>query len=291
MELAPPRSNIELRARGDEQIVVLAFPYDARVVHVVRGIPGRRFDWDRREWWAPLDDWVGVHVADVIERFPELSASGEVLRWLAAIERRWVGNVGAVRYDGRGWWTLSTRAGAPPPELLEGSIARGNGVVLAPLTRAGAEVLAEQDAIRIEAGARRCLEALLSGVGDPPPARLTAVRTFDGERLRLDVLWDPDAGKAFAKLPGGDERSRTLPIDPWIVEPLDAFLATFGVSVDAAGREVLDALRAEHAAAVGEIRRSRATAGEPIEAVAAVLGGELAPFQWACVRLACGFLT
>ncbi|MBW3654138.1 MAG: DEAD/DEAH box helicase [Actinobacteria bacterium] len=286
MELAPHAPNVELRDQGDEQIVVLAFPYDARIVHVVRAIPGRRFDWDRREWWAPVDDWVGVHVADVIERFPELSASDEVRAWLAAIERRWVGNVGAVRYDGRGWWTLWTRAGSAPDELLAGSIARPDGVVLAPLTRAGAEALAEQDAVRLEPGARRCVEALLSGVAEPPPARLTAARTFDGERLRLDVLWDPDAGKAFSRLPGGDERSRTLPIDPWIVEPLDAFLAAFGVAVDASAALVLDGLRAEHAAAVGQIRRSRATSGEPIAEVAAVLGGELAPFQWAGVRYA-----
>jgi len=286
MELAPHAPNVELRGERDEQIVVLAFPYDARIVHVVRGIPGRRFDWDRREWWAPVDDWVGVHVADVIERFPDLSASAEVLAWLAAIERRWVGSVGAVRYDGRGWWTLSTRAGSPPAQLLAGSVARDDGTVLAPLTLAGAEALAEQDAVRLQAGARRCVEALLSGVADPPPARLTAARTFDGERLRLDVLWDPDAGKAFTKLPGGDEHSGTLPIDPWIVEPLDAFLARFGVAIDVAGAEVLDALRREHAAAVGEIKRSRAVSGEPIDAVAAVLGGELAPFQWAGVRYA-----
>ena len=286
MELAPHAPNVDLRDHADGQIVVLAFPYDARIVHVVRGIPGRRFDWDRREWWALVDDWVGVHVADVIERFPELTASEEVVAWLAAIERRWVGSVGAERYDGRGWWTLSSRAGTPPPELLEGSITRDDGVVLAPLTRAGAAVLADQDVVRLQAGARRCVDALLSGDDDPPPARLTAARTFDGERLRLDVLWDADCGRAFGKLPGGDERSRTLPIDPWIVEPLDAFIATWAVEVDGSGALVLDALRAEHAAAVSEIRRSRATTGEPIEEVAAVLGGELAPFQWAGVRYA-----
>ncbi len=285
MQLAPPRPNVELRDHGDERIVVLAFPYDARIVHVVRGIPGRRFDWDRREWWAPIDDWVGVHVAEVIERFPDLSASADVLAWLASIERRWVGGVGAVRHDGRGWWLLSTRAGSPPAELLDGSVAREDGGVLAPLSRAGAAVLADQDAVRLEAGARRCVEALLSGV-DPPPARLTAARTFDGERLRLDVLWDHDAGVAFGKLPGAEARSRTLPIDPWIVEPLDAYLARFAVHVDVAGAEVLDALRAEHAEALGAIRRSRAAEGDPIPAVAAVLGGELAPFQWAGVRYA-----
>ncbi len=286
MELLPQAPNVELRGSDEQQIVVLAFPYDASIVNLVRGIPGRRFDWDRREWWAPVDDWVGVHVAGVIERFPELSPSDEVVRWLAAIERRWVGVVGATRYDGRGWWTLSTRAGGPPAELLEGSATRpGDGVLLAPLTRAGAEALAAQETLRIDAGARRCVEALLSGV-EPPPARLTAARTFDGERLRLDVLWDGDAGAAFSKLPGAEARSRTLPIDPWIVEPLDAFLATFGVVVDAAGALALDALRDEHAAAIATIRRSRAVDGEPLAPVAAVLGGELAPFQWAAVRYA-----
>ena len=285
MELLPQPPNVELRGSGDEQIVVLAFPYDASIVNVVRGIPGRRFDWDRREWWAPADDWVGVHVLGVIDRFPDLTASDEVVEWLAAIERRWIGVVGATRYDGRGWWTLSTRAGGPPAELLEGSITRADGALLAPLTRAGAEALAEQETLRIDAGARRCVEALLSDV-EPPPARLTAARTFDGERLRLDVLWDGDAGAAFGKLPGADARSRTLPIDPWIVEPLDAFLATFGVVVDGAGELALGALREEHAAAIATIRRSRAVSGEPLAVVAGVLGGELAPFQWAAVRYA-----
>jgi len=285
MELVPTTPNIELRGSGEEQIVVLAFPYDATIVNLVRGIPGRRFDWDAREWWAPVDDWVGVHVAGVLERFPDLLPSPEVVAWLTAIDKRWVGVVGATRYDGRGWWTLATRAGTPPQELLEGSVTRADGALLAPLTLAGAEALAEQDAVRMEAGARRCVEALLSGV-EPPPARLTAARTFDGERIRLDVLWDSDAGAAFCKLPGADARSRTLPIDPWIVEALDAFVASFAVQIDGAGALVLDALREEHTAALEAIRGSRAVTAEPIEDVAALLGGELAPFQWAAVRYA-----
>ena len=285
MQLVPTIPNVELRGSGDEQIVVLAFPYDAAIVNLVRGIPGRRFDWDAREWWAPVDDWVGVHVAGVLERFPDLVPSPAVVAWLTAIDKRWVGVVGATRYDGRGWWTLATRAGTPPEALLAGSVVRPDGALLAPLTRAGAEALAEQDAVRMEAGARRCVEALLSGA-PPPPARLTAARTFDGERIRLDVLWDADAGAAFCKLPGADARSRTLPIDPWIVEPLDAFVATFSVEVDGAGALVLDALREEHAAALAAIRSSRAVSAEPLEEVAAVLGGELAPFQWAAVRYA-----
>jgi superfamily II DNA or RNA helicase len=285
-QVAPDQPNVELRRnRAGDEIVVLGFPYDATIVAVVRGIPGRQFDWDRREWWAPVGDWVAVHVADVLERFPELTASPAVDAWLSGVERRWVGIVGTMRHDGRGWWTLTTKAGTAPEALLAGSV-QHEGLLLAPLTVAGATALAEQDVARLAGGARRCVEALLSGEDPPPPARLTAARTFDGERLRLDVLWDPDVGTAFKKLPGADVRSATLPIDPWVVEPLDAFLALHGVAVDPPGAQVLDALRAEHAEALATIRSSRAISGEPIERVAAVLGGELAPFQWAGVRYA-----
>ena len=47
MELVPERPNVELRDDAERgHIVVLAFPYDVRIVSAVRGIPGRRFDWD-----------------------------------------------------------------------------------------------------------------------------------------------------------------------------------------------------------------------------------------------------
>jgi hypothetical protein len=123
MQLAPDQPNVELRRnRAGDEIVVLAFPYDPNIVDVVRGIPGRQFDWDRREWWAPVGDWVAVHVAEVLERFPDLTASTTVDAWLEGVERRWVGNVGTRRHDGRGWWTLHTRAGSPPEALLAGAI-------------------------------------------------------------------------------------------------------------------------------------------------------------------------
>jgi hypothetical protein len=286
MELAPARPNVELRTgEGGVQIVVLGFPYDAYIVNVVRGIPGRRFDWEAKEWWAPVDDWVGVHVAEVLERFPDLSASEEVDAWLAQIRRRWVGHVSTVRFDGRGWWVLATRAGTPPEDLVAGFVEH-DGMLLAPLTAAGALALSEEDNARLDAGANRCVEALLSGELDPPPARLTAARTFDGERLRLDVLWDPAIGEAFGKLPGAEARGRTLPVDPWVVSALDEFLALHGVTVDGPGEFTLAALRREHDEALETIRRSRAVSGEPIAACAKVLGGELAPFQWAGVRYA-----
>ena len=94
VEQVADRPNVELRGDGaGGRHVVLSFPYDHGLVAAVRGIPHRRFDWDTREWRAPVDDWVAVHVADVLDRFPELTPSDEVADWLRAIERRWVGSV------------------------------------------------------------------------------------------------------------------------------------------------------------------------------------------------------
>src|ERR687893_2805407 len=99
MELVDDRPNVELRRDGGgAPIVVLQFPYDARLVALVRRIPGRRFDWDRREWWAPVDDWAGIQVAEVVKRFPELTTSAEVDAWLRAVDRRWVGRVTTPRH-------------------------------------------------------------------------------------------------------------------------------------------------------------------------------------------------
>jgi SNF2 family DNA or RNA helicase len=73
-------------------------------------------------------------------------------------------------------------------------------------------------------------------------------------------------------------------MDPWIVEQLDAFLARHDVAVDGPAAEALEDLREEYAEAQAAIRRSKATAGDPLDDVAAALGGELQPFQWAGVR-------
>src|SRR5262245_66038275 len=111
MQLVEERPNVELRRGADgEPIVVLAFPYDPHIVAVVRSIPQRRFDWDRREWWAPVNDWAGVYVAEVLDRFPELTTSAQVAAWLDGIERSWVGRGTTNRYTSPGWCVLSDSA-------------------------------------------------------------------------------------------------------------------------------------------------------------------------------------
>ena len=290
MELAPDRPNVELRPHGEDRIVVLAFPYDPHIVNVVRGIPSRQFDWDRKEWWAPADDWAAVHVADVLERFPELSASAEVDTWLASIQRRWVGHVRTARHDGRGWFVLHTRAGTTADVLREGAIEREDGTLLVPMTEAVAQELRGQRSARLDAAADRCLSMIEVGL-EPPPAVLALEQrggtAVEADELRLDVLWDPEVGRAFEKLPGA-AGGRRVQIDPWLVPQLDAFLGLHDVQPNLPAGAVLEQMRAEYREAADAVRRSRATEAEPIDEVAAVLGGTLEPFQWAGVRYVLG---
>jgi SWI/SNF-related matrix-associated actin-dependent regulator of chromatin subfamily A-like protein 1 len=285
VDLVEGQPNVELRTDHEGRaIVVLAFPYDVRIVEAARRIPGRRFDWDTREWWAPVDDWVGAHVADIVARFPELEPSDAVAAWLSGLGERWIGRVSTTRHDGRGWFLLRTHAGRLPSAVAKLAEPHGDGYDRAPLTPEVAGAIMAERAARPDGAALRCLQALEHGL-ELPPTRLVVTRDVDGARLGLDVLWDHDAGAAFERLPGA-EAGRRLALDPWVVEPLDAFLGLHGTVVDGPAQPVLAKLRAEHDDAAAAVRRSRATDGEPIEDVAARLGGTLEPFQWAGVRYA-----
>ena len=55
--------------------VVFAFPYRADIVDAVRAIPGRRFDWEAKEWWAPQADATAPYVQGR-DRAPPVAAGG-----------------------------------------------------------------------------------------------------------------------------------------------------------------------------------------------------------------------
>ncbi len=283
MQLVEPTPNVELRTDHDGgRAVVLAFPYDARIVARVRMIPNRRFDWDRREWSAPASDWSGAAVAEILDRFPELTTTAAVDEWLSAINRRWVGYVQTARHEGRGWWALETVAGTVPGALLEGVVEYA-GRTLVPLTPTAADALRVLGSARLSPAATRCLEMVELG-HSPPPARLVLARGVDGQRLLLEVLWDPAVGIAFEQLPGATRNG--LALDPWMADQLDRFVAQHEVEVAEHTAQILARLRDEHRHANDSVSRSRAVRAEPIAETAAVLGGELAPYQWAGVRYA-----
>ena len=282
MEVVEARPNVELRSAPDGvRNVVLGFPYDVHIVDAVRRIPGRRFDWDAREWFAPAEDWVGIHVADILTRFPELTTTPEVDGWLRGLAERWIGRVATVRHDAKPWFVLETRAG-PIPAGIE--TIEADGRVLAPMNAEVTAALREQPSARLDAAASRCMQIIELG-REPAPARLDFFSGVDGEALRLEVLWDPAVGEAFDAVKGSI--GRRVPLDPWLSESLDAFLGIHPeVEVTPLAAPVLARLRDEHDTAMEAVRRSRATTAEPLADVAARLGGELQPFQWAAVRYA-----
>ncbi|HET6551228.1 MAG TPA: DEAD/DEAH box helicase [Solirubrobacter sp.] len=284
MRAADPVHHVELRrnAHGHDSIV-FAFPYRADIVDAVRAIPGRRFDWQAKEWWAPRAEATAPYVQGVLERFPELDVAPDVAEWLARAVKGWVGRVSTARRAGAGWFVLDGIAGELPAELAAVAEERGDRRWL-PFTQDVAEQLLELPGARLDQRALRCASNLQVGL-DPAPATLMLVESYGESRFKLEVNWDPDTVKAFADLPAAEAHGRTVPIDPYLLEPLEHFIRLHSIDVAANAREALAGLRVEHDRAIGAVRRSRAFDGESL-ACEPRLGGELRPFQRAGVNYA-----
>src|SRR3954449_12599416 len=92
----PELPNVTLRKdRYGHESVVFAFPYRPAVVDAVRAIPGRRFDWEAREWWAPKADATAPYVKGVLERHDWLTVTDDVELWLGGAGPRWGGRTRA----------------------------------------------------------------------------------------------------------------------------------------------------------------------------------------------------
>ncbi len=281
MKVAEPAHHVELRrSPSGMDSVVFSFPYRADVVDAVRGIPGRRFDWEAKEWWAPRADATAPYVQRVIERHDWLSVAPDVTEWLSRAVTGWVGRVTTGRRDGKGVFLLETVAGELEEPLASLAVQDGPWLRL-PFYQGVATELLEQRGARLDPRAQRCASRLQVGQA-PAPATLTLIHGVAEPRFTLDVNWDPDVVPAFLELPACEAHGRTLPVDAYLVEPLEAFLRDFNVEVGSTARETLDALRAEHDSAVGDVNRSRASEGPELE-VEPRLGGELRPFQRAGV--------
>src|SRR5687767_13702685 len=218
------------------------------MVDAVRAIPGRRFDWDAKEWWAPQADSTAPYVKGVIERYPALLVAPDVTEWLAEATSGWVGRVGAARLSGRGAFVLETISGELDDELAAVAEERGGRLWL-PFSQAIAEALLELRGARLDRRALRCATRLQVGQ-EPAPATLSLTESVGEPRFTLDVNWDPDTIPAFLDLPACEAHGRSLPVDPYLVEPLEHYLHTYGVAVGANAREVLDRLRDEHDEAI-----------------------------------------
>src|ERR1044072_8784287 len=120
MRAPDPVHNVELRLnQHGQESVVFAFPYRADIVDAVRSIPGRRFDWEAKEGWAPRADATAPYVKGVLEQHASLSVSPEVEAWLAKAVRGWVGRVTAGKRAGAGHFVMEKISGELPEVLGE----------------------------------------------------------------------------------------------------------------------------------------------------------------------------
>jgi hypothetical protein len=286
VELAPVRPNVELRvARSGEPVVVFAFPYDAQLVDAMRAIPGRRFDWEEKEWLVPQHEVTAVYVADVVDRWPGLLVSEDVTRWLGEMPRGWLARVTTRKRNGSGEFVARTLAGPLPGELAPHATEEAPRLHVLPFTEEAADALLELDGARLDPAAHGCATRLRVGIV-PPPALLVVEHTVEEAMFALDTLWDTDAKAAFGQVPGADARASRVPVDPWALEGLEHFIRTHGIEVAPSARPALRQLRAEHDEAAEAIRRSRSRDAQPPDPPPRLEGGELAPFQWAGVRYA-----
>src|SRR3954465_16046517 len=284
MRAADPVHNVELRLNHHgQESVVFAFPYRADVVDAVRSIPGRRFDWESKEWWAPRADPAAPSVKGGLERHASLSVSPEVEAWLARAVRGWVGRVTAGKVHGAGHFALDKISGELPESLAAVAV-DGNGRDWLPFSRGVADELLEMPGARLDQRALRCATRLQVGQ-EPAPATLALVESVGEPRFTLDVNWDPETIPAFLALPACEAHGRSLPVDPYLLEPLEHYLRTYSVELAPNAREVMDRLRREHDEAIAGVRRSRAHAPAHLDIEDPPPAG-LRPFQRAGVAYA-----
>ena len=108
--------------------------------------------------------------------------------------------------------------------------------------RRAADTLLELRGARLDQRALRCAIRLQVGQ-EPAGATLSLVDSVGDPRFTLDVNWDPDTIPAFLALPACEAHGRSLPLDPYLIEPLEHYLRTYGVEVGGAAQEKLDRLR------------------------------------------------
>ena len=180
---------------------------------------------------------------------------------------------------------LETISGELPEELPLAE-ERGGRLWL-PFSQAIAEALLELRGARLDKRARCAARRGCRSARSRRPRRSSLVESVGEPRFTLDVNWDPDTIPAFLALPACEAHGRSLPVDPYLVEPLEHYLRTYGVEVAPNAREVLERLRAEHDAGdrgrPALARARRAGRWRP-----RALGGELRPFQRAGVAYVLG---
>jgi superfamily II DNA or RNA helicase len=295
-EPAPSGGEVWLRAddpRAPE--LVFSFPFDEELNAAVKQLPGRWFDWRRRNWRVPAEPRAARPVAELLAQFSALEPTAGVRSWLTDADR-WRALVSVTAHEGSGAFLLRTLAGEDPEQLPAGE-AIGDDRLLVDFTAGNATRLEQLEGTVLDDPARRCAEELQAG-RTPPGAELALEVGDDGEpQFVVATIWDSGPAQAFKRLSEARSVERAgrrfnraarwgvaVPGDPALAEELEGFVAAHtGLEVDDRARALIAELRVEHDRAAATVALSYA---EDAELQDLELGGELHPVQRAGVRYA-----
>src|SRR3954471_21672862 len=288
--------------RRGRPAMVFSFPFDELLNLAVKRLPGRRFDWETREWTVPCMEHTAPEVAEMLACFPRVAVAPAVTAWLAQAAG-WHG-IAAVWDRGYGP-RLAVReiAGARPDwieeRLLQDEEPHG-GWLLVPLDADTAEYAREQEGLEIDDVAHAMIVALLENRRTPPAAGLDLVTDPDGNELfELWIGTRVDARPAFLRLSEAHRAGArygtfalpeqrdllAVPADPALLDQLDDFLSDHEyVAVTERASTRREQLREERRRAKETVALSMAEDADLGDVLdPRELGGELRPFQRAGV--------
>jgi hypothetical protein len=280
--------------RRGRRAMVFHFPFDELLNMAVKRLPGRRFDWETREWSVPCMEHTSAEVAEMLECFPRVAVTPAVAAWLRTAAG-WHG-LGAVWDIGYGPVLGLRSLAGTKPDWVEERVEEGptaDGWMTIPLDEEVAELAREQEGLELDDFADAALR------GPIPTTEIDLGEDPEGNELfELWVGARVDAHDAFRRLTeahrvGSRHGSFALaahrdllavPADPALLDELDDFLRDHEfveLTERAAARR--EQLRAER-------RRSKETVALSMAEDASLelppLGGELRPFQRAGVKYA-----
>ena len=295
-EEGPARGRVWLLDDNPRDVeIVFDFPFHEELNDAVKRLPKRWFNWRRKHWRVPADPRLAKSVERLLERFPGLEPTPEVLAWLADSDR-WRAAVSVVSYRGAGAFILRTLAGEAPPELSEAAD-DAEGRHLLPFSMESADLLYDLDGVQLDDLARGCARELSAG-RKPAPAELSIEVGDDGEpEVTIFTIWDPQPARDFRKLPEAHPIARpgrfyvrdaswgiAVPADAALASDLTDFVeANPKIHLDERVTGMLAELVAEHERAAATVALSYA---EDADLDGLELGGVLHPFQRAGVRYA-----
>src|SRR4051812_24053842 len=169
VEAAPPTVRLGPDPRTGGFALFFRFAFDELLNAAVKRLPGRRFDWDSREWIVPARPEFAEEFAELLAVFPRIEVAPEVSAWLSDTGWRGVASVRDVGYGP----TLAVRSltGIAPAWLEEGGSHEPDGRVGLPLDEEVARLASEVDGLELDTVADAAVDSVLSG-SEPLGARL-----------------------------------------------------------------------------------------------------------------------